>query len=161
STICTASRVRVAPKRRRLNFRATCAASMDCGIHFYHSTAGMAHALLAPQAFPDADGAIRSALGVRAMRLRTGKGPMHAPRDHAEIVVIWNRSAGSTEQAEFLRRQIAALHGIALVETDSREAAQRAVSTAVRKGMRRIIAAGGDGTVSALVEALADCAPTD
>jgi diacylglycerol kinase (ATP) len=80
------------------------------------------------------------------------------PTPHA--VVIWNSGAGSTEQSDHLREQIALHPDIALVTSDSREAAQQAVRGAVASKVPRIIAAGGDGTVSAVVDTLADCDAT-
>ncbi|MBL8849144.1 MAG: diacylglycerol kinase family lipid kinase [Planctomycetaceae bacterium] len=74
-----------------------------------------------------------------------------------QAVVIWNSGAGSTESSEHVREQIIRHPEIALVASDSREAAQQAVRGAVASNVPRIIAAGGDGTVSAVVDALADC----
>jgi diacylglycerol kinase (ATP) len=78
----------------------------------------------------------------------------HSP----EIIVIWNTGAGATEQSEHLQQRIHAAGGVELVVSESREAAQQTVRDAVANGMRRIIAAGGDGTVGAVVDALSDCA---
>jgi diacylglycerol kinase (ATP) len=74
-----------------------------------------------------------------------------------ETVVIWNSGAGSTEQSEHLQQRIHALQGVELVVSESREAAQQTVRDAVANGTRRIVAAGGDGTVGTVVDALADC----
>jgi diacylglycerol kinase family enzyme len=66
------------------------------------------------------------------------------------VIVIWNSGAGSTEQSEHLQQQIRGAPGTELVISESREAAQQAVREAVAIGMRRIVAAGGDGTVGAV-----------
>jgi len=75
-----------------------------------------------------------------------------------KIVVIWNSGAGSTEQSEHLQQRIRAVDGVELVISESREAALQTVRDAVANGTGRIVAAGGDGTVGAVVDALADCA---
>jgi len=75
-----------------------------------------------------------------------------------EKIVIWNSGAGSNEQSEHLQQRIRATAGTELVISESRDAALQTVRDAVGQGTRRIIAAGGDGTVGAVVDALADCA---
>jgi diacylglycerol kinase (ATP) len=71
-----------------------------------------------------------------------------------EAIVIWNSSAGSTSQAEEVRRALDDHPSVTLLESDSREAAIAQVENACRDGHPRVIAAGGDGTVNAVVTAL-------
>ena len=73
---------------------------------------------------------------------------------HAQTVVLWNPSAGTSASAAHLRDRIAVDQRLQLVETSSRDEAQQAIRDAAGRGCRRIIVAGGDGTVGAAVDAL-------
>lgn len=77
-----------------------------------------------------------------------------SPKGGPRAVVIWNAGAGSTSQADEIRETLLQKRDIQLVETGSREDAIREVEQACRSGMERVIAAGGDGTVNAVVTAL-------
>ena len=69
-------------------------------------------------------------------------------------MVIWNPSAGSTTQADQLRQVLTDDPSVELIETQSREEAIQQVRRAADQRFRRVIAAGGDGTVNAVVTAL-------
>jgi diacylglycerol kinase (ATP) len=71
-----------------------------------------------------------------------------------EFVVIWNPAAGPATDAEEIRDRLEALPNVQVVATDSRDSAVDAVKKAANAGARRIIAAGGDGTVNAVVGTL-------
>ncbi len=77
-----------------------------------------------------------------------------SPEGGPRAVVIWNAGAGSTSQADEIHETLLQRRDIQLVETGSREDAIREVEQACRSGMERVIAAGGDGTVNAVVTAL-------
>jgi len=72
------------------------------------------------------------------------------------VIVIWNSAAGSSGTAEDVRRMLEARPDVTVVETGSREESIRQVEKACGDGASRVIAAGGDGTVNAVVTALAN-----
>jgi diacylglycerol kinase (ATP) len=82
--------------------------------------------------------------------------------DERSIVVVWNGNAGtkagiptSSITEEELRLLMRANRlGDRLVRTDTPEAAQDAVRSAVAEGCKVVVAAGGDGTVGTVAEAL-------
>lgn len=76
------------------------------------------------------------------------------PVRERDMAVIWNPSAGSAAGAAPVRDRIAAHPRLRLLATASREDAERAAREAIADGASRIIAAGGDGTVNAVVSAL-------
>lgn len=69
-------------------------------------------------------------------------------------LVIWNPNAGSVEQAEEVREQLQSLAGIKFHETSSGDEAQQLASSAAENGFAVVVAAGGDGTVNAVVNGL-------
>ncbi|MBX3443944.1 MAG: hypothetical protein KF774_16165 [Planctomyces sp.] len=71
-------------------------------------------------------------------------------------VLIWNPAARAARSSPELRSQLDAHPELEVLETTDRDAARRAVHDAVAGGAERIIAAGGDGSVSAVVAALAE-----
>src|SRR4051794_4576638 len=73
------------------------------------------------------------------------------------IGVIWNPAAGSTAAASDVRDALTELQFVRVAETSSREDAIEQVTQFARNGVTRIIAAGGDGTVNAVVSSLMAC----
>ncbi|QDT54848.1 Lipid kinase YegS [Caulifigura coniformis] len=72
----------------------------------------------------------------------------------SNVVVIWNSTAGSSGGAEDVRRTLETRPDVTVFETASREESLRRVERACKEGASRVIAAGGDGTVNAVVTAL-------
>lgn len=74
-------------------------------------------------------------------------------------LIILNPAAGSADQAGLLRRAVDRRQSGAdpprLVETDRAGDARRLARRAVEQGYRRVVAAGGDGTVNEVVNGLA------
>lgn len=75
-------------------------------------------------------------------------------------LVIWNPNAGSTSQAQEIRKRIADLHGTVIYEPTSPADAQAKVQIECERGTKLVIAAGGDGTVNSVINGLAH-APAD
>jgi diacylglycerol kinase (ATP) len=69
-------------------------------------------------------------------------------------VVIWNANAGSVEQAALVRAQLEARPDTQVHESTSPEEAQQIVADACQSGDVLIVAAGGDGTINTVVNAL-------
>lgn len=69
-------------------------------------------------------------------------------------VVIWNANAGSVEQANLLRAQLTARHDTQVYESSTPEEAQQIVTDACQSGEVLIVAAGGDGTINTVVNAV-------
>ncbi|HYH93567.1 MAG TPA: diacylglycerol kinase family protein [Candidatus Saccharimonadales bacterium] len=90
------------------------------------------------------------------------KSARQGTRAAASMVVIWNGAAGqkagvrTNSITEPELRGILADHGLEarLVETDSPDSARDAARAAVTDGCQVVVAAGGDGTVGAVAEAL-------
>ena len=72
-----------------------------------------------------------------------------------ETAVIWNPSAGTAELYSALRRELERVPGIVLRETESDAEAREFVRRSVDGGTQLVIAAGGDGTLNAVVNELA------
>ena len=70
------------------------------------------------------------------------------------MVVIWNPNASRAADADNVRRLLTQSSDTRLVETKSAEDAARAVRLAVSQDSLRIIAAGGDGTINSVVNAM-------
>ncbi|MBI1348234.1 hypothetical protein GC163_18320 [bacterium] len=71
-------------------------------------------------------------------------------------VAIWNPSAGGTAQAETIYAELSQRNDCRVIATGSREETLVTTATTVQAGVRRLIAAGGDGTVSAVLQGVAD-----
>jgi diacylglycerol kinase (ATP) len=69
-------------------------------------------------------------------------------------VVIWNPGAGTIETAPAMRAALDEHPEAAVVETSSPEHAEDAVREACEAGIERVVAAGGDGTVNTVANAL-------
>jgi diacylglycerol kinase (ATP) len=69
-------------------------------------------------------------------------------------LVIWNPSASGCKKTEALRDELAATEGVRLVESNSPASAKSAIRDGLACGCRRVVAAGGDGTVNVVLEAL-------
>jgi diacylglycerol kinase (ATP) len=69
-------------------------------------------------------------------------------------VVIWNANAGSVEQSALLRSQLEARPDTQVHESSSPEEAEQIVVDACQSGEVMIVAAGGDGTVNTVVNAM-------
>ncbi len=71
-----------------------------------------------------------------------------------DACVIYNPKAGSAEQMALLLKQIRARPATALCETRSPDDVRRETLAALDRGLRLIVAAGGDGTIHVVVNAL-------
>lgn len=80
---------------------------------------------------------------------------VHAARPTA---VVFNAGAGKADAAAEFRESLSRDPLVQIVELDADVELSAALLTAIRSGVERVIAAGGDGTVGAVVTALADLA---
>lgn len=71
------------------------------------------------------------------------------------MLVMWNPSNGNDEAVQTLRSRLAERGDVELHETTSGAEATDLVRRAVQRGVDLVVAAGGDGTVHAVVEGLA------
>ncbi len=71
------------------------------------------------------------------------------------ILVVWNCGAGSAEQCADIRAAIEQTSQVELLEFVNLPAAARRINAALADGVQRIIAAGGDGTVSSIAGLMA------
>ena len=70
-------------------------------------------------------------------------------------MVVFNHKAGSARTAAALRQQLAARGDVTLYEPDSPDDTRRRTARAKEEGFDLIVAAGGDGTIHAVVNGLA------
>lgn len=70
------------------------------------------------------------------------------------MLVIWNPNAGSVATAEELRRELAARPKTLVRETSNAAEATDLVARQISDGENEIIAAGGDGTVNAVINGM-------
>lgn len=71
-------------------------------------------------------------------------------------LVVWNPGASGCKKTAALREDLASRDGVRLVESNSPAAARSAIRDGISCGCRRVVAAGGDGTVNVALEALAN-----
>lgn len=71
-------------------------------------------------------------------------------------MVVFNPQSGSGRRTQELRALVSSRPGLVLRETDNGDEATRLVREAVGSGCTRVIAAGGDGTLHAVVNGLAE-----
>lgn len=76
-------------------------------------------------------------------------------------VVMWNTQAGSSAGASAARELLNKHPECLLIEADSAAAAQEQVRSAIHAGSRRVVAAGGDGSVNLALQAIADTGKPD
>lgn len=67
--------------------------------------------------------------------------------------IIWNSNAGSSSVQESVASRLAETPGVRIIQTSGRDDAIEMARKAIRNGVPRVIAAGGDGTVSAIATA--------
>jgi len=72
----------------------------------------------------------------------------------ADVHVLWNPHAGSAESNAAVRERLLESPAVTLIETSSRDDAMRKARLAAERGASRVVAAGGDGTVNAVVMGL-------
>lgn len=72
----------------------------------------------------------------------------------ASVAILWNPSAGSTETARELKAHLRRQPGFAIHQPDSREATIEVARQAAAQGWELVVAAGGDGTINAVVTGL-------
>jgi diacylglycerol kinase (ATP) len=70
------------------------------------------------------------------------------------MLIIWNDRAGKAETCADLRDALAARPGVVVRNTTSREEAMQAAAEAARTHGGLVVAAGGDGTINAVVSGL-------
>lgn len=71
-----------------------------------------------------------------------------------DTVVIWNPNARSGDELFPLRADLAGRPGVKLITPSTSDEAQAATQQAADAGARLLIAAGGDGTINAIINAL-------
>lgn len=65
--------------------------------------------------------------------------------------VIWNNNAGSVEESNWVKEEFASRTGATLHCTNTRDEARAAVDRAIKADAETIVACGGDGTVSLII----------
>lgn len=77
------------------------------------------------------------------------------------ILVVWNCGAGGAERCAAVRSQIEATPAAELFEFTDPDSAAGRIDRALAEGCRRMVAAGGDGTVSTVASLLAERGASD
>lgn len=73
---------------------------------------------------------------------------------HLPTVVMWNPSAGSADESDAIRQQLQSMPEVTICEPGGRDQAIEETIRRARDGAELIVAAGGDGTVSSIVEGI-------
>ena len=73
--------------------------------------------------------------------------------------ILWNSNAGSSAVQESVAGRLAQTPGVRIIQTQGREDAIASARQAIREGVPRIVAAGGDGTVNAVATAFLEEGP--
>lgn len=72
------------------------------------------------------------------------------------IVVVWNANAGTSDAAAEVRKLLSRRTDCTLIEAASPEEARLQLDVEIRAGCRRVIAAGGDGTASLVLQTIVE-----
>lgn len=72
------------------------------------------------------------------------------------MMILWNPAAGSAEKATWLQSELESRAACSIRTVGSRDEIMRQVEQAAAQGYDLIVAAGGDGTVNAVVNGLAE-----
>jgi diacylglycerol kinase (ATP) len=73
-----------------------------------------------------------------------------------DTLVIWNPNAGRVEDSAEIKHQLASREDATLVTPDGTDDAIAKVRDACVNGARKVIAAGGDGTINSVINGIAD-----
>ena len=71
--------------------------------------------------------------------------------DNTHTLVVWNPKSRSGSQHLELKRTIKATPGVRVIEAASSDEVRKRIEQFSSEGLKRVVAAGGDGTVSAVV----------
>lgn len=69
-------------------------------------------------------------------------------------LIIWNTQAGAADRQHEVRQWLAQRPGVRIVDVDSPASAEREAAAAAANGSDMLVAAGGDGTINAVVNGL-------
>lgn len=83
---------------------------------------------------------------------RTSSAP--ANRIGAKTLVVWNPHAGRVANSELLKQQLLGRPNTRLCEPNSKSEALEMVRAGIRDGCQLIVAAGGDGTINTVLNAI-------
>lgn len=76
-----------------------------------------------------------------------------------DILVVWNKNAGRVDGANEVRQKLEAEPGTELVVPAGPQEAIERVERACQDGVKRIVAAGGDGTINSVINGMANAPP--
>lgn len=78
----------------------------------------------------------------------------HTSRVGAKTLVVWNPHAGSVATSEPIKRRLLQRPNTLLCEPDSKEEALAMVRSGIADGCELVVAAGGDGTINSVLNAV-------